>query len=557
MSDERDDDRGGKDREREAKEAVRQQEREAKEREHQREREAKEREHQREREAKERERQQEREAKETARQRERETKDRERQAKERERQREREAKQLEREAKQLERDEQREAKELERERREDEREREREAQELEREAKELERERERMLRAHERAARGGDASDAGDPGDLDPHARRRRWEHRREHKWAHFAKTWQRQAEKRKHWEARQREHRARWRALRRRWKEFEAERDMWMRMGRDNRTWGPWWLQARMRRRIFSWLAFAFAAGAVGMHMSKSLHWWHAPIAAVVLSVVSGMISFQLTRPLLMVVRVAQDIGDGKLDTRLDVEHHRGETRLLAMAINDMAARIQQQVVDQRQLLAAVSHELRTPLGHMRVLIDTARASRDGQALSDLECEVLVLDDLVGRLLASSRLEFGNLDCRPLDLGALVTDIATAAGIPPESIEAIGDVRAAIDPTLVRRAVANLLDNARIHGGGAVAVRIERRAGQVAIEVDDAGPGVAADRRADAFRAFVPSRAGGLGLGLALVSRIAVAHGGGAWITDRPGGGARVGFTVEIAPRSADATPA
>jgi signal transduction histidine kinase len=90
------------------------------------------------------------------------------------------------------------------------------------------------------------------------------------------------------------------------------------------------------------------------------------------------------------------------------------------------------------------------------------------------------------------------------------------------------------------------LIDNARVHGGGAVAVRIERRAGQIAIEVDDAGPGVAADRRADAFRAFVPSSGGGLGLGLALVSRIAVAHGGGAWIDERPGGGARVGFTVE-----------
>jgi len=62
----------------------------------------------------------------------------------------------------------------------------------------------------------------------------------------------------------------------------------------------------------------------------------------------------------------------------------------------------------------------------------------------------------------------------------------------------------------------------------------------------------VPADRRADAFRAFVPSRAGGLGLGLALVSRIAVAHNGGAWITDRPGGGARVGFTVEVVARSA-----
>jgi two-component system, OmpR family, sensor kinase len=57
------------------------------------------------------------------------------------------------------------------------------------------------------------------------------------------------------------------------------------------------------------------------------------------------------------------------------------------------------------------------------------------------------------------------------------------------------------------------------------------------------------ASRRADAFRAFVPSRSGGLGLGLALVSRIAVAHNGGAWISDRPGGGARVGFTVEVTP--------
>jgi len=209
------------------------------------------------------------------------------------------------------------------------------------------------------------------------------------------------------------------------------------------------------------------------------------------------------------------------------------------------MADKIEQQLKDQRQLLAAVSHELRTPLGHMRVLVETARDHKDGKALDELDREVSVLDDLVGKLLASSRLEFGNLDRRELDLGALVADVATAAGVAPEKIEATGDVRAPIDPTLVRRALANLLDNARVHGGGAVAVRVAQRAGQIAIEVDDAGPGVPADRRADAFRAFVPSNAGGLGLGLALVSRIAVAHGGGAWIGDRPGGGARVGFTV------------
>ena len=341
----------------------------------------------------------------------------------------------------------------------------------------------------------------------------------------------------------------------RRRWEHLRAEREMWMRARASDDPadrWLPWWLMSRMRWRIFLFLAIAVGVGVVIGARLEHRPWWWIAIGAVLLSMFSGAIAWRLTRPLIMAIRAARDIGDGKLDTRLDPRRHGGEVGLLANAINDMAAKIQQQLSDQRQLLAAVSHELRTPLGHMRVLIETARERNDLAALKELEAEVLVLDDLVGKLLASSRLEFGNLDRRALDLGELVTDVATHAGIAPEAIEAIGDVRASADPTLLRRAVANLIDNARVHGGGAIAVRIERRAGQIAVEVDDAGPGVPSDRRADAFRAFVPSSGGGLGLGLALVSRIAVAHGGGAWIADRPGGGARVGFTVEAAPATA-----
>ena len=346
---------------------------------------------------------------------------------------------------------------------------------------------------------------------------------------------------------------RAEWRAERALWHDaFEHRRHGHHAHHRFRR--GPWWLQARMRWRIF--LGFGAALG-VGIWVGTRIEadrsrWWQIALVVLGLWTVAGGVAWRLTRPLLLTIRAARDLGEGRLDTRIEVDHHDGEMRLLALSINRMAEQIGQQLRDQRQLLAAVSHELRTPLGHMRVLIETARERADDPALGQLEREVLALDDLVARLLASSRLEFGSLDRRALDVAALVADTALASGIAPELISAEGETTAAIDPTLLRRAVANLLDNAARHGGGATAVRVERRGDEVAVEVDDAGPGLSPERQADAFRGFVPSSGGGLGLGLTLVARIAAAHGGRAWTETRPGGGARVGFAVTVEPPAA-----
>ena len=292
---------------------------------------------------------------------------------------------------------------------------------------------------------------------------------------------------------------------------------------------------------------------------------------AGACLWMASGVIARRLIRPLRGVVGVARDIGDGKLDSRVTIgcRHRSDELGVLANAINDMAERIEKQMADQRELLAAVSHELRTPLGHMRVLIDIVRDTNTGDEaltsrIDELESEVLEVDSLVGQLLASSRLAFDTLDRRPLDAREIALRALERAGLP-ESILSIdvgeaSDTTFAGDPTLLARALANLLANAKSHGQGVVSLRITESEGEteaknqdsapaLKFEILDQGPGFADGEDEKVFTTFYRGahRAGqsSLGLGLALVARIAKAHDGQPFAKNRPEGGAIVGFTV------------
>jgi signal transduction histidine kinase len=275
----------------------------------------------------------------------------------------------------------------------------------------------------------------------------------------------------------------------------------------------------------------------------------WTALLAvAVVLAMLwaaSGKIAWKLAWPLEELTRVARDLGEGRLQSRFDVRHARGEVRSLAEVMNGMAERIERQLKEQRELLAAVSHELRTPLARIRLLLELGRGG-DTSVLDQLEHEVLEMDALVGELLASARLDFSAMARLPLEAADLGTRALERAALPPALLDVEpGPLSLEGDPTLLQRALSNLIENARVHGGGVTRLRVDAPDGVVRFAVEDAGPGLSDGGE----RAFHPFQRGetsdGLGLGLALVRRIAEAHGGTTFAENRAEGGARVGFTV------------
>jgi two-component system OmpR family sensor kinase len=272
------------------------------------------------------------------------------------------------------------------------------------------------------------------------------------------------------------------------------------------------------------------------------------------VLWAASGKIARRIARPLDELAGVVKRIGGGDLKARAEMSlRTRDEIGVVAEAINEMATRIEKQLTDQRELLAAVSHELRTPLARMRLVSEIAR---DGGAtpktFDDLDREVVEMDALVGELLANSRVDFGLLQVRELDAKDAAVFALERAGLPVALLSVDGASTVRADPTLLARALGNLIDNAKKHGG-AVDRFVVRKGDQahVVFEVHDRGPGIPADALTRVFEPFERAgekKAEGLGLGLNLVKRIAEAHKGSAFALNRDQGGATVGISLPVA---------
>jgi signal transduction histidine kinase len=221
------------------------------------------------------------------------------------------------------------------------------------------------------------------------------------------------------------------------------------------------------------------------------------------------------------------ESLGAGDLRARVKVEG-RDEVARLAQSFNQAAARIEGLVDAHKMLLANASHELRTPLTRIRLGLELADTPPERKA--ELERDIAELDQLVDEILLVSRLDAAEqLDVHEdIDLTALAAeecaryDDCWMQGVP---------VTVRGDPTLLRRMIRNLVDNAQLHGQPPVEVTVDRQNDQAVLRVSDHGPIIPESARDRLFSMFyrIPGRSGpkGSGLGLALVKQIARRHGG------------------------------
>lgn len=282
------------------------------------------------------------------------------------------------------------------------------------------------------------------------------------------------------------------------------------------------------------------------------------------------GWASRRSVRPLAEAALAAQAIAGGRLDTRLEPTDD-SDLRSLTEAFNDMATALQTRVERDGRFASDVSHELRSPLMTLSASIEVMQARREEMperaraALDLLSGDVTRFQGLVEDLLEISRFDAGaiRLHLEELLVAEFVRQAVSVSSLrdspvhvtePAENLMINGDKRR------LARAIANLIDNARVYGGGAIDVYVYEvgdspaTAEAVRVAVEDHGPGVPVDERQLVFERFArgtgAGRRGlgdGSGLGLSLVDEHVRLHGGRVWITDRADGQSGARFVIEL----------
>jgi len=223
-------------------------------------------------------------------------------------------------------------------------------------------------------------------------------------------------------------------------------------------------------------------------------------------------------------------------------------EVRQAAAAFNRMQARIVRFLSQRTEMLAGVSHDLRTPLTRLRLALAVLPAHPDQREdLADMTADVAEMERMISGYLSFARGE-GAEQAQMIDLSALLEDVAGGArrAGATVAVEAAPGILLNLRPDAARRAVTNLVDNARRHARR-VSIGVLPQERSVHVLIDDDGPGIPLERREDVFRAFESGPDGGTGLGLTIARDIARAHGGDIVLEDSPLGGLRARLRLPV----------
>jgi signal transduction histidine kinase len=286
--------------------------------------------------------------------------------------------------------------------------------------------------------------------------------------------------------------------------------------------------------------------------------------ISLVVLTLFSLLVTLSITRPLNRLRGAVHDLGQASYqqNSLAQLANRRDEFGVLATDFNRMGSRLQSLIGSQRQLLRDVSHELRSPLARLRIalaLAERAEAQQREALWPRLTRECDRLEDLISEILALARVDAEHASAETVDINMLLGGVRKDAQLSAADIDVRVDAQPGLTlqgwPTLVERAVDNLLRNALRFSPADKPVEINARlrAGQIEISVRDHGPGVAKELLAQLGEPFfrAPGQtSAGHGLGLAIARRAAERHGGSLQLSNHPAGGFVAKLELPLEPR-------